>query len=81
MACGLPLIATGSTGSIARNNKEGFIIPSGNVEILKNKIKYFYDNPLKIEKFGRAARKRVEGYSWDDYGKRLGKEYGRILNG
>jgi glycosyltransferase involved in cell wall biosynthesis len=79
MACGLPLIATYNTGSIIKDKKEGFIIPAGNVEELKEKIKYFYDNPKQIEKMGKAARKKVEGYSWEDYGDRLSKFYLGVL--
>jgi len=80
MACGLPLIATFNTGSIARNNKEGFIIPIRSIKALKEKINYLYNNPKQIEKMGKAARKQVEQYTWDKYGERLAKVYKRILN-
>jgi len=75
MASGLPLIATYNTGSIVRDKKEGFIIKAGDVKEIKNKIKYLYDNPKKIEKMGKAARKYVENFLWDDYGRKLGEFY------
>jgi len=80
MACGLPLIATYNTGTVVRDKKEGFIIPLRDTKILKEKIKYFYDHPKQIEKMGKSARKQVENYTWEKYGKRLTKEYKKILN-
>jgi len=58
-----------------RDKKEGFIIKAGDVKEIKNKIKYLYDNPKKIEKMGKAARKYVENFLWDDYGRKLGEFY------
>jgi glycosyltransferase involved in cell wall biosynthesis len=82
MACGLPVICTTNTGGedIIRNGKEGFIVPIRDVEALKEKILYLYDHPKAREKMSHAAKKRVEkGYTWDDYGDRMIKEYNRIL--
>ncbi len=79
MAAGLPVIATVNSGSIIRNKKEGFIIPIRDVEAIKEKIKYFHDNPKICEKMGRAARKRVKKFSWENYSKRLLKVYKKIL--
>jgi len=79
MASGSPLIATYNTGSIARNKKEGFIIEAGNVEALKEKIKYFYDNPKQIEKMGKSARRYVEKFTWEKYGERLSGFYKEVL--
>lgn len=80
MASGLPVIATFNTGAVVRDKKDGFIIPPRDVEKLKEKIKYFYDNPKAIEKMGKSARRYVQNFTWDKYGKRLAKEYKRILN-
>jgi len=64
MAAGLPVIATINTGSIIRDQKEGFIIPIRNVIKLKEKIKYLYNHPKVCEKMGKVARKRVKRFSW-----------------
>lgn len=80
MACGLPLIATFNTGSIIRNNKEGFVIDESNVEQIKEKIKYFCNNPQKVKEMGKNARKLVEKYDWKNYGRSLVKFYRRTLN-
>lgn len=78
MACGLPLITTPNAGSVARDNCDGFIIPTGNVEILKEKIKYFYDNPSKVKQMGENARQEITKYTWEIYGKKIVELYEKI---
>jgi len=82
MACGLPVICTTNTGGmeIVRDGKDGFIIPIRDVESLKEKLVYFYENPERCEEMGVSARNRVNsGFSWDDYGKRMVSSYQKIL--
>jgi len=79
MASGLPLITTFNSGSIARNGKEGFILPIRDIKTLKAKIKYMYDNPKKAIQMGVAARKHVENFTWERYGENLVKAYERVL--
>lgn len=79
MACGLPLITTSNSGSVAREGKDGFIIPIRNIKQLKEKIKYFYDNPNEIKRMGKNARKRAEKYTWEKYGERVVKEYEKMV--
>jgi glycosyltransferase involved in cell wall biosynthesis len=67
MACGLPVVTTYNAGSVVRNGKEGFIIPVQDVEAIRKKILYFYDNRKQIKKMGRAARKLAEKYTWERY--------------
>ncbi|MDP2946840.1 MAG: glycosyltransferase family 4 protein, partial [Nanoarchaeota archaeon] len=59
MASGIPIIATLNAGSVARDKKDGFIIPIRNTEKLKEKMRYFYNNPSEIQRMGKNARKRV----------------------
>ena len=74
MACGLPIITSSNTGGedlITENGIEGFVIPIRNVESLKEKLLFLYENPEKTKKMGEAAKNRVaKGFSWDDYGDR-----------
>jgi glycosyltransferase involved in cell wall biosynthesis len=79
MVSGLPVIVTYETGSVVRDKKEGFIIPAGNIKSLKEKINFFYNNPKQIDKMGKLARKYIKKFTWEDYGKRLGKFYQEIL--
>ncbi|MDD3175232.1 MAG: glycosyltransferase family 4 protein [Candidatus Nanoarchaeia archaeon] len=67
MACGLPIITTYNAGSVIQNGKEGFIIPIQDVNSIKEKILFFYNNRNEIEKFGKQARKTAEKYTWKRY--------------
>jgi len=79
MASGLPLIATFNSGSVAREGKDGFIIPIRDVKELKAKIKFMQDNPIICDKMGKSARKYMEKFPWENYGKNILKAYKRIL--
>jgi len=78
MACGLPVVVTFNTGAIARDGKDGFVIPIRDVKALKEKILYLYENPEEIRRMGRSARKHVERYTWNRYGDELVRAYEEI---
>lgn len=83
MACGLPVIATTNTGGedIIRDGVDGFIIPIRDIEKLKEKLIYLYENPEIRRKMGESAKQRVnQGFTWDDYGNRIISAYKNILN-
>lgn len=82
MACGLPLICTTNTGGedLIEDGKEGFIIPIRDVDALKEKILYLYENPELCREMGHAACKKVQTrFTWKDYGNRMITEYLKIL--
>jgi len=82
MACGLPVICTTNTGGpdVVREGKDGFIIPIRNVEALKNKLMYLFENPGICRQMGQSAKERVaEGFTWDDYGERMIAQYRLLL--
>ena len=81
MACGIPLITTPNSGSedIITNGIEGFIIPIRDTNILKEKIRFFYNNPLKVKLMGNKAKLKVKkSLSWDNYGEKVLKVYEAI---
>jgi glycosyltransferase involved in cell wall biosynthesis len=80
LACGLPVITTKNAGSVVEDEKEGGIIPTQDIEILKEKILFFYNNRNKIEEFGKNARKKAEQYTWENYGKRVNEIYNLVNN-
>ena len=80
LACGLPVITTKNAGSVVEDEKEGGIIPTQDIEILKEKILFFYNNRDKIEEFGKNARKKAEQYTWENYGKRVNEIYNLVNN-
>jgi glycosyltransferase involved in cell wall biosynthesis len=84
MACGLPVICTTNTGGedIVRHAQDGFIVPIRDVEALKEKILFFYENPEARVEMGSAAQQRVKsGFTWTEYGDKMVAQYERILEG
>ncbi len=78
MACGLPVISTDNTGGseIIDNNINGYIIPVGNNEILKEKIKELYLNKKKLKIMGlNAYKKSLTSLSWENYGNKIFDAY------
>ena len=82
MSCGLPIICTKNSGGeeIVTDGHDGFIIPIRNIEILKEKIKFFYENISKCNQMGENAKKKVDKYySWESYGKNAIQTYQSLL--
>lgn len=79
MACGLPCIVTPNTGSIVRDGKGGFVVPIRDVEALKEKILFFYENEDARVEMGRNAKEYVQQFTWDRYGSQLISYYYELL--
>lgn len=82
MACGLPVIHTTNTGGedIVRHGVDGFCIPIRDVEALKEKILFFYENPDKRSEMGNNALQQArQSLSWDDYGRKMITAYQQAL--
>jgi len=71
MSYGLPVITTYNAGSVVENGKEGFIIPAGDKEALKEKILFFYNNKNEIKEMGEKAKKKADQYSWESYAEKV----------
>lgn len=79
MASGLPVIGTPNTGApdAISEGVEGFIVPIRDVEAIKQRLIYLYENPEKRREMGLAARRKaVENYSWEHYYHNIG----RVIN-
>lgn len=72
LASGMPIITTESTAGpdLIQHGKEGFLIPAGDLESLRESIKYFVDCPEAFPEMSVAARRCAERFSWDRYGDR-----------
>jgi glycosyltransferase involved in cell wall biosynthesis len=82
MACGLPVIHTTNTGGedIVREGIDGFCIPIRDVEAIKEKILFFYENADKNAEMGQnALTQATTSLSWDDYGDRIIQSYTQLL--
>ncbi|QSJ15279.1 glycosyltransferase family 4 protein [Nostoc sp. UHCC 0702] len=83
MACGLPVIHTTNTGGedIVRDGIDGFCVPIRDVEALKEKILFLYENPNKqLEMANNALEQARKSLSWDDYGHKMITAYSKILH-
>jgi glycosyltransferase involved in cell wall biosynthesis len=83
MACGLPLICSTNTGGEDLINEEehGFVVPIRDVDALKGKIRWCYENQGKCREMGQSAHRRVqEHFTWSEYGKKITYQYkNRVL--
>jgi glycosyltransferase involved in cell wall biosynthesis len=81
MASGLPCVVTANVGCILRDGVEGFVIPVGDIEMLKDRIRRLYLDIELRQRMGVAARARAEQFSWQEYGRRLALMYRLIVSG
>jgi glycosyltransferase involved in cell wall biosynthesis len=82
MACGIPVICSANTGGedIIRDGVDGFIIPIRDVQELKERILYLYENEDIRINMGHKARERVKAFTWDQYGQRVTAAYQAIFD-
>ena len=68
MACGTPVIVSDNTGAKDAVRKGGgFIIPTGDSSMLKEKISYLYHNRNELERLGREAHAIAQKFTWNHY--------------
>jgi len=82
MACGLPVIHTDNTGGedIVRNEVDGFCLPIRDVEALKARILFLYENPEKRLEMGKNALQQArKSLAWDDYGQKIIAAYSKLV--
>lgn len=78
MACGLPVVTTGNSGSVVRDGVDGYVIPIRDTAAIREKIETLYADRGKREMMGASARARIEKYTWHNYGDNLVREYRRV---
>ena len=82
MSCKLPVICTQNSGGneIIDNGINGFILPIRNIDILKSKILFLYENKSICSRMGLEAERKVKSYfSWESYGKNVISTYQKLL--
>lgn len=82
MACGLPIIHTTNTGGedIVRDGIDGFCVPIRDIDALKSRILYFYENPDSLEEMSKNALQQAQtSLSWDDYGEKIISTYKKFI--
>lgn len=71
MACGLPIIATHNSGSLARNGQEGFVVPIRDSAAFAKQIKYLSEHPDKVKEMGYKGVERAKEFTIEAYSKRV----------
>ena len=82
MSCGLPIICTPNSGGdeIIDNGNDGFILPIRDIEELKKKILYLYNNQSICFDMGMSAQKKIkDSLSWESYGKNVISAFQKLL--
>ena len=72
MAAGLPVIASRNTGGpdVIEEEKEGFIVPAGSVEALREKMGWLIQNPSQAVEMGHKACVWAQRFTWKIYGEK-----------
>ncbi|MEW5718221.1 MAG: glycosyltransferase family 4 protein [Chloroflexota bacterium] len=79
MACGLPVIVSENSGSVARDGVDGFVVPIRDVGALKERIALLDEDVDARRTLGQSARRRVEEFTWEKYGDAVAQVYRRLL--
>ncbi|HEY6347644.1 MAG TPA: glycosyltransferase family 4 protein [Bryobacteraceae bacterium] len=68
MACGLPAIASASTGGAdVLTDSCGRLLPTGDLDALVDALRWFGENRDRLRAMGRAARERARQCTWERY--------------
>lgn len=69
MATGLPVITTHNTSGpdFVEEAKDGFLIEPQNVEAIKDKVRYFLQNPEDVKRMGENAITKSKDFTWDKF--------------
>jgi glycosyltransferase involved in cell wall biosynthesis len=71
MALGLSVITTPNAGSIIEHERNGLLIPYGNVNALYNSLVMLITDPVYRGKLVQNAVQDIKQYTWDEYGNKL----------
>ncbi len=66
-ACGTPAVAADSPGlrESVRHEETGLLVPYGDIEVLADAFQRLAQHPDQVARFGAAARRFAETFSWD----------------
>jgi len=81
MSCGRPVVVTrvGGLQCLVEDGVQGFVVPPGDANALKQAVSRLLDDRALRERMGRAARERVEErYGWDTI---FDRYYAHLFNG
>jgi len=79
MACGLPLVVTENTGSIARHGEHGLVLPIRSADAIADALLRFYENEEERVAMGERARAYVQDFTWTRYADAVVDVYREVL--
>ncbi len=79
MAHAAPVLVTPNAGAVARNGKDGFVVPIRDSKALCRKMIYLSENEKERRRMGQNARSFVKKYSWTRYARQVAKAYDELL--
>lgn len=81
MSAGIPTIITDNVGAgdVVRDGLDSLRVPIKDVEAIKERILFMYNNPDKREEMGREAKETADRFSRNSYGEVVLKTYREIV--
>ena len=69
MNCGLPIIVSDNSGvnDLVTEGREGFVVPTSDMNALYEKMQWFVENPSKVKEMGVNAYATAKKYTWNFY--------------
>ncbi len=82
MSYGRPVIVSAGAGAadIVTSGREGFIVPPGDPQAIREAMDYFHEHPDKIQEMGANAAEKAREYTWDKIEKRYETIYKEIID-
>jgi phosphatidyl-myo-inositol alpha-mannosyltransferase len=79
-SCGTPVVASNIEGyaQVADHDETGILVPPGDADALAHALVELLQDEDRRRRYGIAARKAAEPYSWDRIGRRLVEIYERL---
>ena len=83
LAAGVPVLCTDRTAGtdLIEDGVHGFVVPSANIDALAEKIAWAYAHQEDLFNMGLAGQNHIKKHSWNAYGKKIVKQYDRVLAG
>lgn len=77
MACGVPVIVSEGVGAkdAVTDGENGYVIPTGQAEALKEKLEFLYNHPERLNEMGRAAHEEASKYALSTQAPRMGRAF------
>lgn len=75
LAVGLPVVTTPCAGSVVEDGKDGFIVPPGNVESIREKLLCFKKDRKLLSDMAEKAKSTGRYYTWNRYAKSITEFY------